>query len=590
MADLIAISGPLAGRRYPLTGVSVEIGRAANATITIPDPEAAWRHCVIRPEGDRFRLVDLHTGGGTYVNGMRIADHVLERGDQISVGNSVFAFGEVPAAQDEELPASTSTARVTLLRACTLVFLFKGMVTSTQASQSELLEMHALSLMGELLPCASASILLTADERALRELAEERENGHPGLDAVVDRLLAEGPVVDERQCLVAVPVYASGVPRGAIVVWFHPAEVEELENHLEILSAVSTLAAVALENVREVQALRRENEMLQEQLHADAFGIVGRSMAMRRLIQLVQRVGPQDTTVLVLGESGTGKELVARAVHQCSPRRGKPFMAINCAALTETLLESELFGHEKGAFTGAVSQKKGKLEAAEGGTVFLDEIGELAPQLQAKLLRVLQQREFERVGSTKTLPLNVRIVAATNRDLATEVKKGAFREDLYHRLNVVALRTPSLRERPEDIPLLAEHFLRKSAQRIGRPIAGISPDAERLLIRYNWPGNVRELENAMERGVVLTESQWLMPTDLPESITGSVPDAWSPDLKSTYEAAVGDAKKDAILRAWEQSLGDYKEAARLLGIHPNSLLRLIRKHGLRELLKQAAAR
>jgi len=589
MADLIAISGPLAGKRYPLADTALEIGRSPTSTISIPDPEAAWRHCVVRPEGGRFRLHDLHTGGGTFVNGMRIEDHWLERGDQICVGNTVFAFGEAPDGAIEPEAGST-TARVTLLRACTLLFLFKGMVTSNQASQSELLESHALSLMAELLPCQSASILLSADERALRDLAEERASEHPGLPGIVDRLLADGPVVDVKGCLVAVPVYASGVPRGAIAVWFASDQVPELDDHLEILSAMSTLASVALENVREIQALRRENEMLHEQLHTDAFGIVGRSVAMRRLMQLVQRVGPQDTTVLVLGESGTGKELVARAVHQTSPRRDKPFMAINCAALTETLLESELFGHEKGAFTGAVAQKKGKLEAADGGTVFLDEIGELAPTLQAKLLRVLQQREFERVGSTKTLPLNVRIVAATNRDLAAEVKKGSFREDLYHRLNVVALRTPSLRERPEDISLLAEHFLRKSAQRIGRPIAGISPEAERLLIRYNWPGNVRELENAMERGVVLTETEWLHVTDLPESITGSVGDAWNPDLKTTYESAVGDARKDAILRAWEQARGDYKEAATLLGMHPNSLLRLIRRQGLRELLKQTAGR
>jgi transcriptional regulator with GAF, ATPase, and Fis domain len=544
---------------------------------------------VIRPESGGFRLLDLHTGGGTFVNGMRITEHWLEKGDQISVGNTVFAFGEVQGT-DTELQETTASTRVTLLRACTLLFLFKGMVTSSQPAQAELLESHALSLMAELLPCDSACVLLTADERALRELAEERAHGHPGLPDIVDRLLADGPVVDSAERYVAVPVFASGVPRGALVVWFGAGKVSQLEEHLEILSAMSTLAAVALENVREIQALRAENALLQEQLHLDAFGIVGRSGSMRRLMQLVQRVGPQDTTVLVLGESGTGKELVARAVHQCSPRRSKPFMAINCAALTETLLESELFGHEKGAFTGAITQKKGKLEAAEGGTVFLDEIGELAPQLQAKLLRVLQQREFERVGSTKTLPLNVRIVAATNRDLAGEVKKGAFREDLYHRLNVVALRTPSLRERPEDVPLLAEHFLRKSAQRIGRPIAGISPEAERLLIRYSWPGNVRELENAMERGVVLTETEWLMAADLPDSITGSVKDAWNPDLKTTYEMAVGDAKKDAILRAWEQALGDYKEAANLLGIHPNSLLRLIRRHGLRDVLKQAAGK
>jgi transcriptional regulator with GAF, ATPase, and Fis domain len=390
--------------------------------------------------------------------------------------------------------------------------------------------------------------------------------------------LQGGPFTDQAEGLVVVPVYAAGVARGVILA----QSAADAEETLDILSSVSTLASVALENARELQALKFENEKLQQQLVSDDFGIVGKSASMRRLLQLVRRVAAQDATVLVLGESGTGKELIARALHQGSPRRAKPFVAINCAALTETLLESELFGHEKGAFTGAVAQKKGRLESAEGGTVFLDEIGEMAMSLQAKLLRVLQEREFERVGGNKTHRLDVRLVAATNRDLMTEVRAGKFREDLYHRLNVVALRMPPLRERPEDIPLLAEHFLRKSARRMGRTMAGISPEAERMLIRYSWPGNVRELENAMERGVVLCESEWLMHGDLPEALLGYAPAA--PDVQSDFDAAVVDAKRDAILKAWQQAQGDYKQAAALLGIHPNSLLRLIRKTGLRDVL------
>lgn len=587
MLELIAISGPAAGTRFPVGASAIEIGRAPSSHIILDDTEAAWKHCLITPEpGERIRLLDLNTGAGTYVNGMRVREHVLESGDQIAVGDSVFVLREAAAGENHP----DSSARVTLLRACTLLFLFKGVVTSNSPAQSELLEAHALSLISELLPCTSSALLLSADERALRELAEERVSDHPGLPEIVDKLLAKGPVTVAVDGYVAVPVYASGVPRGAIVAWFEASEIPQLEEHLEILSALSTLAAAALENVREIQELKRENEALQEQLSVDSFGIVGRSASMRKVMQLVQRVGPQDTTVLILGESGTGKELIARAVHQSSPRRDKAFVAINCAALTETLLESELFGHEKGAFTGAITQKKGKLESAEGGTVFLDEIGELAPTLQAKLLRVLQQREFERVGGTKTMPLNVRVVAATNRDLSGEVRKGTFREDLYHRLNVVALRTPALRERPEDIAVLASYFVQKSATRIGRPIAGISPDAERTLIRYNWPGNVRELENAMERAVVLSETDWLQIGDLPDAITGTVTDAWSPDSQTNYESAVGDAKRDAVLRAWEQANGDYKEAANLLGIHPNSLLRLVRRHKLKDVLGRNAGK
>jgi Nif-specific regulatory protein len=281
---------------------------------------------------------------------------------------------------------------------------------------------------------------------------------------------------------------------------------------------------------------------------------------------------------MVLGESGTGKELVARALHQKSPRRERPFIAVNCAALTETLFESELFGHEKGAFTGAIALKRGRFELAQGGTIFLDEVGELAPSLQAKLLRVLQQREFERVGGTTAHPLDVRVVAATNRDLTEDVRSGKFREDLYHRLNVVTLQSPPLRERREDIPLLAQYFLERSAVRCKRHVTGVSSEAEELLLQYGWPGNVRELENAMERAVVLGVSDLVLPEDLPEALLESSPR----DANARYHMSVGNAKRDAILDAYAQGNGDYKQAAKLLGLHPNYLLRLVRNMGLRD--------
>jgi len=240
-----------------------------------------------------------------------------------------------------------------------------------------------------------------------------------------------------------------------------------------------------------------------------------------------------------------------------------------------------LFGHEKGAFTDASALKKGKFELADGGSIFLDEIGEMAPELQAKLLRVLQQREFERVGGSKTMRLDVRVIAATNRDLAAEVRRGSFREDLYHRLNVVALKTPPLRERREDILVLARYFMERSAARCGRRVEGISPEAERWLTAYEWPGNVRELENAVERAVVLGESELILPEDLPESLFETA----APVANGAYQATVGDAKRDSILRAWNEAGGDYKIAAQKLGLHPNSLLRLVRNLGLREMLK-----
>ncbi len=262
------------------------------------------------------------------------------------------------------------------------------------------------------------------------------------------------------------------------------------EGHLQVLTAVAGMAAVAWENATILGWLQEENERLQSELKIE-HGMVGASEKLRELQRQIAKVAPSNSNVLILGESGTGKELIARALHRNSLRAAGPFVAINCAALTETLLESELFGHERGAFTGAITQKKGKLEVAEGGTVFLDEIGELSPLLQAKLLRVLQEREMERVGGTKTIPLNIRLLAATNRDLAQAVQKGEFRRDLFNRLNVVSLKAPALRERPEDTLPLAEHFARKYAAECGRKIVGLAPEARAYLQSYSWPGNVR---------------------------------------------------------------------------------------------------
>ena len=343
------------------------------------------------------------------------------------------------------------------------------------------------------------------------------------------------------------------------------------------MAALATLASAALESIHEVERLRTENAILQERSGVEVL-VAGSSAVMRKLLEMVARVAPLDTSVLLLGESGTGKEVIARRIHRQSRRAEQPFVAINCAAITDTLLESELFGHEKGAFTGAVAQKKGKLEVAEGGTVVLDEIGELALPLQAKMLRVLQQREFERVGGTQTLRLDVRIIAATNRDLATEARRGAFREDLYHRLNVVALRTPPLRERREDIPELARHFLALTSARCRRRVSALSAEAERFLFQYDWPGNVRELENAIERAVVLGNTDTIQPADLPETVIGFTAPATETDPLNA-------AKRDAILRAWTDAGGDYKAAAAILGVHPNSLLRMIRILGIRGQLK-----
>jgi transcriptional regulator with GAF, ATPase, and Fis domain len=353
------------------------------------------------------------------------------------------------------------------------------------------------------------------------------------------------------------------------------------EEHLQLVAAIAGISAVALENARRLQRLEQENLRLTQEVNLD-HNMVGDSAKMKQVYQFLSRVAPKDTTVLIEGESGTGKELAARAIHRNSPRSAMPFVAINCAAIPEGLLESELFGHERGAFTDAVAQKKGRLEVANGGIVFLDEIGELAPALQVKLLRVLQEREFERVGGTRPISVDIRLIAATNRNLEEALKAGSFRLDLYYRLNVVSLVLPPLRERREDIQTLANYFVLKYCKKCKLKAKTITPEAMTCLVNYDWPGNVRELENAIERALVLSLSDVIQAEDLPESLL----ERNSPALAhAKYHAAIIELKKQLILDALDDARGNYTEAARLLGVHVNYLHRLVRNLDLKEALR-----
>ena len=341
----------------------------------------------------------------------------------------------------------------------------------------------------------------------------------------------------------------------------------------------------------EVSRLRRETGALREQARElrdlvsgsfDPSGLVGDSPAMKALLSAVRRIAASETTVLIEGESGTGKELVARALHDLSARREGPFVTVNCAAIPEGLLESELFGHERGSFTGAIRRKLGRFELADNGTLFLDEVGELPLALQAKLLRVLQEREFQRVGGEETLRADVRIVAATNRDLKAEVQRGAFRQDLYYRLAIVPLRLPPLRERPGDVETLAVHFVHKHAPRVNRRVKGLSRAALDWLRGYTWPGNVRELENAIERALVFAETELLEPAQLPDL---------GPRNRATTPVPLGDRplpelleeiERQLIGQAYEKAQGKKTETARLLGIKTSALYYKLEKYGFIE--------
>jgi two-component system response regulator HydG len=337
---------------------------------------------------------------------------------------------------------------------------------------------------------------------------------------------------------------------------------------------------LAIDRAMDHGRLKEENRILKETLGAgfDTGDIIGRSRAMVELLETVALVAPTEATVLITGESGTGKELIAGAIHFNSPRRKQPFVKVNCAAITETLLESELFGHEKGAFTGADRRREGRFRLAHGGSIFLDEISEMSVAMQAKLLRVIQEKEIQRVGGEEILKVDVRVIGATNRDLQERIRAGWFREDLYYRLNVVPLHVPGLRERREDIPLLAQHFLMTFAEKNSKPVKGFTPQAMDAIVRYDWPGNVRELMNAVERGVILCRGEYVSEKDLPFPLREEA--SREPELAGAKDLPLEEVERATILQTLESSSGNKSEAARRLGITRRTLHKKLKKYGM----------
>ncbi len=342
---------------------------------------------------------------------------------------------------------------------------------------------------------------------------------------------------------------------------------------------------ISMARALEHSGLKVENATLKSKMSADyeLENIIGKSRPMKELVEMMSMVAPSEATVLITGESGTGKELIAKSIHYNSQRKDRPLVVVNCAALTETLLESELFGHEKGAFTGADKRREGRFKQADKGTIFLDEIGETSPAMQAKLLRVIQEREIQRVGGEETLSVDVRILAATNRNLEDDVKEGKFREDLFYRLNVVTLRIPPLRERQDDIPLLAQHFLEKYAKKNNKRVKGFSPLAMDMLLKHAWPGNVRELENVIERAVILLPDEHITEKELPTTVTESYTKkkGWvSPPPQVAANRPLEEIEKEAILATLEDCGGNKSETARRLGINRKTLHKKLKVYGI----------
>lgn len=385
---------------------------------------------------------------------------------------------------------------------------------------------------------------------------------------------------------VCVPITHHGQVIGTLSTDRPSADAGVLERDLELLMLVASILAEAVAGIRErldeAEGLRAENEELRRQL-GDRYqpaSMVGDSKTMRAVYAQIAQVAESAATVLVRGESGTGKELVARAIHHGSPRRDRPFVAVNCAALPETLIESELFGHEKGAFTGAASQRKGRFELADGGTLFLDEIGDITPAVQIRLLRVLQDRTFERVGGDRSLTVNVRVIAATSRDLEEAIRTVRFREDLYYRLNVFPIHLPPLRERRSDIVLLAEHFLAKHCAAYGKTVSRISATALTMMMAYHWPGNVRELENCMERAVLTASEDVIHGHALPPAVQGSVAAGRPPEDASSLVELVDSFERQLIGEALRRNRGVAAAAARSLRTTQRILGYRIRKLGI----------
>ena len=626
---LIALSGPARGTSFALTEDEVSIGREPANGIRVDDDSVSRRHCLIKRENESFRVIDLESYNGTFVNGVPVGEHALNHGDQVAVGKVVFLFllDETEAVttenavelNDEELknfstvrlegkdalylkPADVVAALPENARiARDLNALLKISNWLSKVRELAQLQDTLLETLLETIPAERAALLLVKERSevivAAHELAGKSESQQPirisrsvvervrrdgaamlCVDISQDEVIrdAESLVAAQVRSLICVPLVVRERVTGLIYLDSNHPETMLDEGHLQLLTAIGSIVAVAIENVQHLEWLQGENHRLHEAIKLD-HNMIGESSRMREVYRFIERIAPANATILIRGESGTGKELVAHAIHNNSERANKEFVAINCAVLSETLLESELFGYEKGAFTGAVAQKRGRLEVADGGTLFLDEVGELSPATQAKLLRVLQERQFERVGGTRTIEVDVRLIAATNRDLEEAIKQGTFRQDLYYRLNVISLTLPALRERREDIPLLACHFVAKYSKKCKRLVSGISPETRACLLAYDWPGNVRELENAIERAVVLGNSEVIVPDDLPETLVAVAPKS---EGASSFQEAVIEMKKQIIRRTLEQTNGNYTEAAKILCIHPTNLHRLIRTLGL----------
>ena len=624
MAKLIVQSGVNKGTIYELSGEPVTVGRDHESDIHLPDEKVSRSHARIAHEDGRWTLSDLESRNGTFVSRSRIERHLLAALDEIDFGNVRVLF-----VADDELaelpPEDTGWVRPTIAETVVgeriellsrgriahgrerledtneaLITLFRYSNAAAEAkSLPELFQTLCRSVDEAINPDRVVPILVDPQtqehkpwmrrgstfERKLAEIPVSRSIIDFALSKRLS-VLSHAPAQDERfrnspsiqlnriATAMCVPLRSGDELLGAIYTDRLGEAAPFTRTDLELLSALAMPTMVAVSNIRSAEALHRERQVLEREVRG-RYQIIGESAAIQALFEFIGQAAPLDSGVLLIGESGTGKELVARAIHYSGPRAKGPFEAVNCAALTESLLESELFGHVKGAFTGAHEDRPGRFELAHHGTLFLDEIAEMPLASQSKLLRVLESGEFRRVGDVRDHTSAARIVAATNQDIQKLVADGEFRQDLFFRLNILTCRLPPLREHLVDLELLCGHFLALFSRKCGKAPISISDAALERLRQYSWPGNVRELRNVLERVVVLTKRPAIEPQDLPSDL-----DAGPPQSPSDPRAPLHEVERAHIERVLRYTEGNKKEAATILGIDRSTLYAKIKAYQL----------
>ncbi|AXA35347.1 MAG: hypothetical protein KatS3mg130_0769 [Candidatus Sumerlaea sp.] len=639
MAKFVVKEGPASGQEIPFPGEHFTIGRSEECEVIIADPNVSRQHAQVIARDGSAMLVDLNSSNGTFVNGNPISKVFLMDGDEIRVGETVLIYVETsirdavlpsgmsqrvacapsPAKSNEGLQRSSDPLNQTRLFTVPPETLPPDALKETYLKLKTLYRIFCdLSLSTSIKEIAEivlrAGIVSTGVERVALFVRKEDDGEWECLhQKVASRLIGrEGklpmppaPALDGAAEAGAIvlgflakngewrtettspnaaifPVCASERDAAMLYVDNPDTEVSVHKDDLDFLATLAQQMGVRLLQIQLLQQVREENVVLRRRLEQDAT-IVTQNPHMRRILEDTQRIAATEATVLITGETGTGKELIARTLHEFSPRRTKPFIAVNCAALPETLLESELFGHEKGAFTGALEKRIGKFELAHGGTLFLDEIGDLSQSAQAKLLRVLQEGEIQRVGGQKIIKVDVRVIAATNKDLAEEVRKGNFRQDLYYRIRVIEISLPPLRERKDDIPVLAQYFLQQLRRKFPTPVKQIAPETIQCLVAYEFPGNVRELKNIIERGLALARGETLKPEDLPAEVllaAGCVkPRAASSTSLEEGPLPLAEVERQHIRRVLKFVHGNKLKAAALLGISRTTLYEKLKELG-----------